>query len=266
MFLALQDGETLHYGGTAFIASVSAEGGRYCPYVVTARHNIDLAKRSGGRLVARFNVEGGSELLDLSKAEVITPEDEGVDLAVIAQIEWPKLLDGGRMRHLALAEMAATADFISANHIGVGTQVFATGLFAARRGESQNLPVGRTGTIAAMPTELDHDEWSGVPYRAYLVDVTSIAGLSGAPVYVLTPPKFSKSEEEGWYLDQQLRLLGLIRGHWNYRPESSAIDFDNRVGELIHTGIAIVTPVDALVELLNREDVRRDRERAISGG
>jgi hypothetical protein len=261
MFLATQEGERLHYGGTAFIASMPGADEKYFPYLVTAKHNIEMAKRNPGRLVARFNVKGGSELLDLSKSEVITPEDEGIDLAIFADVDWSKVLDG-RMRHLSLPEMAATADFVKDDDIGVGTEVFATGLFAARRGESQNLPVGRTGTIAAMPIELDEDEWSGAPYRAYLVEMRSLGGLSGSPVYVMTPPRLSKSEEEGWYLDQKLRLLGVIRGHWNYRAEVTAIDFEKAEGQLSHSGIAIVTPIDALVDLLSRKDLEEDRRRA----
>src|SRR5258706_8980307 len=97
MFLATQDGERLHYGGTAFIAPMPGPDEKYFPYLVTAKHNIEMAKRNPGRLVARFNVKGGSELLDLSQSEVITPEDEGIDLAIFGDVDWSKVLDG-RMR------------------------------------------------------------------------------------------------------------------------------------------------------------------------
>jgi hypothetical protein len=69
----------------------------------------------------------------------------------------------------------------------------------------------------------------------------------------------SDANLEGWYLDQRLRLLGVIRGHWNYRPEVTAIDFEKAEGQLSHSGIAIVTPIDALVDLLGRQDFARDR-------
>jgi hypothetical protein len=261
MFLAVSDGEKLHFGGTAFVASVSGPEGQYFPYLVTARHNIELAKRREGRLVARYNVQGGNAILDLSGSEVLMPDEAGVDVALIADLDWDAVVGGGRVRHLSLDDMAASAEFVKDNDIGIGTEVFATGLFAARRGEGQNLPVGRTGTIAAMPIELDKDEWSGEPYLAYLVEMRSLGGLSGSPVYVMTPPKFAKSNGEDWHLDQQLRLLGLIRGHWNYDPETTAVDFEKSEAEMLHSGIAIVTPVDDVLKLLDREDLREDRVR-----
>jgi len=112
-----------------------------------------------------------------------------------------------------------------------------------------------------MPIELDKDEWSGEPYLAYLVEMRSLGGLSGSPVYVMTPPKFAKSNGEDWHLDQQLRLLGLIRGHWTYDPEATAVDFEKSEAEMLHSGIAIVTPVDDVLKLLDREDLREDRVR-----
>ena len=266
MFLAVEDDRGhLLYGGTAFIVSVPLVAERYAPYLVTARHNIEMARRAGGRLVARFNRAGGADLIDLSRVEVIEPEDPGSDVAVIADLDWDQIIGGGAMRHLALPEMAASTTFVNENDIGIGTEVFATGLFAARRGEGRNLPVGRTGTISAMPLELDEDEWSGEPYLAYLVEMRSLGGLSGSPVYVMTPPKLVRLENEGggWYLDQQLRLLGVIRGHWNYRPESTAVDFDQAEGDLVHSGIAITTPVDVLLDLLERADMKADRARRV---
>jgi hypothetical protein len=265
-FLATEDDGRLKYGGTAFVVSLPAEGERYFPYLVTAKHNVELAKRQQGRLVARFNTAEGSSIVDLSHSEVVFPEDPGVDLAVIADLDWAELIRGGRMRHLSLGAMAASDAFLRDNAIGVGSTVYVTGLFALRHGNAQNLPVGRTGTIAAMPFQFDEDEWTGAPYRAYIVEVWSMAGLSGSPVFVLTPPKFVKPDEGDAYLDQNLRLLGLMRGHWTYRPEAAVLDIEERLGEMAHSGLGIVTPVDQLIALLDREDFRRDRDQRIRQG
>lgn len=55
----------------------------------------------------------------------------------------------------------------------------------------------------------------------------------------------------------------MIRGHWNYRPESTAVDFDQAEGDLVHSGIAITTPVDVLLDLLERADMKADRARRV---
>ncbi len=144
MFLAVSDGEKLHFGGTAFVASVSGPENRYFPYLVTARHNIELAKRREGRLVARYNVEGGNAILDLSGSEVLTPDEAGVDVALIADLDWDAVIKGGRVRHLSLYDIAASGEFVKDNDIGIGTEVLPQG--------SSHLAVakGRTSQWAAL--------------------------------------------------------------------------------------------------------------------
>lgn len=263
-FLAVERNGNYRYAGTGFFVSLPGPHDKYFPYFITARHNIEMAKRESGRLVARFNDREGAHIVDISGVDIIVSDDAGVDVALIEQLDWTRLIEQGQMRHLPLPDMAATADYIRDRDLGIGSEVFVTGLFAVRRGQSRNLPIGRTGTISAMPLELDEDEWSGKPYQAYLVELRSLGGLSGSPVFVLDPPTFKRNDSGNEaYLDQALRLLGMVRGHWNYRPESTAVDFDEREAELVHSGIAIVTPVDEILRLLQRDDLEEERRRRI---
>jgi len=71
---------------------------------------------------------------------------------------------------------------IAHHKLGVGDEVFATGLFTEVTETTRNIPIVRTGTVAMIPGEK-------IPFgknliEAYLVELRSIGGLSGSPVFV----------------------------------------------------------------------------------
>ena len=78
--------------------------------------------------------------------------------------------------------MFADEKVIKQRHIGVGDEVFITGLFTKVQETTKNIPIVRTGTVAMIPGEK-------IPFgdnliEAYLVEARSIGGLSGSPVFV----------------------------------------------------------------------------------
>ena len=88
--------------------------------------------------------------------------------------------------------MVATDKVINDNAIGVGDEVFLTGLFANHIGQQRNLPIIRVGNIALMPEEPVQHPSLG-PIDAYLIEARSIGGLSGSPVFVhLAPTSFKE--------------------------------------------------------------------------
>ena len=111
-----------------------------------------------------------------------------------------------------------------------------------------------------MPQEPLIDENSGLSYDAYLAEVRSIGGLSGSPVFVVIGP--------GRVLGENVRqttrhffLLGLIRGHWD-KPDETADGFASSEKESINTGIAIVTPVQELLSILQSEEIVTEMKKA----
>jgi hypothetical protein len=100
------------------------------------------------------------------------------------------------------------------------------GLFTRRIGSQRNIPIVRIGNVAALPEELIRTR-SGL-MKAYLVEMRSIAGLSGSPVFVDLPSAQPMAVSAGFLHDTrikppdpeqinwfQYRFLGLIHGHFD---------------------------------------------------
>ena len=83
--------------------------------------------------------------------------------------------------------------------------------------------------------------------EAYLIESRSIGGLSGSPVFAVD------------HKNRRVLLLGLIQGHYDVKDEiliDSAVS-DSSIPAGINTGIAIITPATKLLEIVEREDVRK---------
>ncbi len=128
--------------------------------------------------------------------------------------------------------------------------MFFPGLFSPHYGRDKNLPIVRTGTIAAMPLEKLPVRYGYID--AYLVQARSIAGLSGSPVFVRMDPR---KADEHWARrvvagpTPKYGLLGLIRGHFEAEAEKDATA-DAINAEAFNMGIGIVVPVEKIVETL----------------
>jgi hypothetical protein len=69
-------------------------------------------------------------------------------------------------------------------NVGVGDDVLMIGRFTGHSGRQQNAPLARFGNIAMMDDELVQDG-RGMLVDAYLVEMRSIPGFSGSPVFVV---------------------------------------------------------------------------------
>jgi hypothetical protein len=174
------DDSAYSYGGTGFFVSVPSELSPDLShgYVLTARHNIEKAQQAGD-LFLRINSKDGPVRYVKVSGEWLYPENEAADVAVL------KIPDVRGTEATALPlEMFVTDQVIKQRGIGIGDDLFITGLFTQHYGTQRNLPILRTGIIAAMPDEPLRDVNSGLEYKAYLAEVRSIGGLSGSPVFV----------------------------------------------------------------------------------
>lgn len=266
-----QDAESYKPIGTGFFVGINEFGYQF-RYVVTAQHVIDEARRGKYvKIYLRVNTRDGK--VDYIEVDM-KPElwhsftDPGVDLTAI-HIPIPS---NKFLFEVLPVEMFATDDCLSQYSIGPGDELFVTGLFRFRSGQNRNLPIIRTGIIAAMPEEMITDNKTGNRFAVYLAEMRSIAGLSGSPVFVflnkyrLPDPKLENDA------DYAIFLLGIIRGHWGLSSqealkkgetldvESFDVEIGFSKGENMNLGIALVTPAHFLWGLLMNNKVKGMRE------
>jgi len=227
--------ETPYYGGTGFLVSLPSRNivGNSFIYLVTAKHVIDKA---GDRpLILRVNTTDGKSTIVREEAPgwFFHPTDTAVDVAAVPVRHIPSF-DYNVMPTSAFV----TDDVIHEQNIGIGDEVFITGLFPRHSGSKRNIPIVRIGNIAMMPEERIVTNLGEA--EVYLIEAKSIGGLSGCPVVV------NKTTPSGVW---QFHLLGMMHGHWDIGLDRMD-DMDANVLGSINMGIAIVTPAKKILEVL----------------
>jgi hypothetical protein len=251
-FLGMEAGLQIKYVGTGFFVSMPSEiPGRGHTYIVTAKHAIEGAKLQISPLQLRLNDTGGGiEFIQLVGNDWYYSENQGSDVAVMP-LGLPS--DKFQFKHVPL-NLIATDTVIQEHDIGVGDELCVAGLFSRRSGIQRNLPIIRKGIISAMPGEPLQDPDSGFDYVAYLAEVRSTGGLSGSPVFVfLQPGRVHRGEIK---MERRFYLLGMMRGHWDHNLAGSGADID-----ALNMGIAIVTPIQDVLDVLNCEELVEERRK-----
>lgn len=247
----MSDG-SYRYAGTCFFILHKSET-KESGYVVTAKHVLDGVNNTGvSEIFIRLNLKDGSTRLFVTKiADWITHSDRAVDLAILP-CGLPNDVD-----HLFYPSSAClTKEVENTTEISCGEEVVITGLFKHYTGTSRNSPIVRVGNIALMPSEIINV--SGQNRDVYLIESRSIGGLSGSPVFVnLGHTRIIGGEikQAGEYI---LPLFGVMLGHFD--SDKNDIDCVSDSGSLkgqVNSGIAIVTPVAKLIEMLNLEDASK---------
>lgn len=253
-------------------------------YVVTARHCIEQA-RAGGKdtLYIRFNRKTGPFI------EVPTRVDEWLehDTADVAAIHVSlDALPGGLESKDVDAVSLSMSAFVGPGphyewegeipdygkkviRFVVGHEIYLTGLFTEHYGEKRNLPIARFGHISRMPGPVEIESAGGrAEITAYLAEFQSWGGQSGSPVFFWHPMMAQTDVTDSggntisttYDLIHATAFLGLVHGHYDIPSKQETKD----IGELqlkLNSGIAIVTPADAVRQLLMREDLVEDREK-----
>jgi len=152
----------------------------------------------------------------------------------------------------------------------VGAEIFFIGLFAPGRDFHLSRPVARFGNIALMPEEVPLDLGDGhlVNRRVYLVEARSWAGHSGSPAFVYFQAGHGRAHQLGddplnerGFLPGFGRLLGLVSAHFDVLMPVGpglGVGIEDEIVELkvkVNSGIAAVTPSQAIADLLRRDDV-----------
>jgi hypothetical protein len=147
--------------------------------------------------------------------------------------------------------MAGTAEIIAEQKIGPGEEIAVIGLFRSHHGIDKAIPVVRVGHISVMREEPVHTKYCGY-IDAYLVEVMSIGGLSGSPVFVSMPPMRIVDLKVQMTDAKQFYLLGLMHGHFDIRNlnEDAVSDGEQDALGSINTGLGVVVPVEKIIETM----------------
>lgn len=234
--------------GTGFV-TVSRYDGQAFQTLVTAKHVIEDIP--GDIVFIRVNQRGGGAKLVAAKKESWYPHPSAaVDLMVCPAV-FP--MDQFQLMHIDFnTHLPLTQASIQSEAIGVGDDVAIVGMFVSRLGETRNIPVVRSGTIAAMPVEPIETKYGA--HDAYLVETRSIDGLSGSPVFVQLP---RERPVDGATIQKSHRVLywmGMLLGHHEVINPRDAVEIKQRSASppysenavtarvMLNTGIGIVLP------------------------
>ena len=262
--------------GTGFFVSVPCEHpemlakGACTVYFVTAKHVLDELK--GRKIFFSVNKIGGGK----TTIERIIgdrwwhhPTDSTADVAVAPV--WPS--HDADLISVNIAQLGVPSLLASVN-IGIGDEVYSTGLFAPVDVEHQNVPIIRQGNLAMLPAQQIQTELGYADM--YLIEARSIGGISGSPVFVRPTIEFKVPEKRtGKPFDVfgaglGIILLGLMHGHWDVKEsEMNKARFVHDRQRGVNMGIAMVVPAIKILETINQEalmKMRRDEEKRSTSG
>jgi hypothetical protein len=257
----------LHATGFFVCIPSAVRHGLYYLYFVTARHVAEELRNVDVYVLVNKRGGGTTEILASEPANwYLHPTDLTCDVAVCPMVYSPPAeLLPVPFEHLLTPK--SIEDF----GIGIGDEVFATGLFSEIPNTTKNIPILRHGNIAMMPTEQLQTELGYAD--VYLVEARSLGGLSGSPVFVRPTGKIPVQLQPGTGVEgllavrDRIKLLGLMHGHWDVKESeinNPTITHDRKRG--VNYGVAIVTPAIKIIETLNRPDlleVRMGNEEAL---
>jgi hypothetical protein len=218
-------------------------------WLITAKHVIEGIREKGiNEVYIRVNNTHGLAVweavgnIDLWKFH---PTDTSVDVAVIDCV-----LDEGLYDHLGVGtDLAMNQELRNRYQIALGDEVLVTGLFRHHHGARKNIPIVRTGNLAALDEEKVVVRTGEID--AYLIESRSIGGLSGSPVFVNIGNLRAINGQLMTYATAQFVWLGIIHGHYDATDlhEDEVVE-DAVTATKINVGIAIVIPASKVLETI----------------
>lgn len=286
LFIGVLTGEGPRFVGTGFIVTVEYGRGHVFElksatesmtvrapfaFLVTAKHIVESL--DGSDLYVRANAADGSGAKTVNLGCDVRwwyhPTDaESVDAAVT--LFPPEVLFSFDYAPIPVSFFALEAT-IEERGLGIGDDVFVSGLFTKVMADTENIPIIRTGTVAMMPKGKIPFK-GGKMNRAYLVETHSIGGLSGSPVFIRETvaadagvrfrpgfrlnavdsptPKIEGMESVELKGVGRFHLFGSMIGHWEV-PEGYVPDHT----EAANMGISPVVPAQNIYEILTQPEL-----------
>lgn len=175
--------EAQRIGGSGFVAGLPLAGpvGAHTLWAITNRHVIE----SGHWTIRLNNRDGKTICVDTNEQEWFY-HPEGDDLAVR-----PLAVPGMAKVNFVPLEMMLTKQMAEIFDIGPGDAAFVIGRFVSMDGRQRNTPSVRFGQISQIPDEkLKYDKYE---QEAWLVEVKSLNGYSGSPVFCYLDPAYYRT-------------------------------------------------------------------------
>ena len=234
--------------------------------IITADHVID--EIPGDEVSIRINRHaGGASTLKISKTAKINFKDRAIDLAVFPMMVDPTIYD---IWTIPLQSSSWQKLVSTYGEPGEGDEVCVVGLYTTHYGHTRNMPIVRIGHIAGIPEEKVMTHRGSV--HGYLIEVHSIGGLSGSPVFLNAPPvsyrdgKLMLTEKGPSYVP-----LGILIGYHVtelkidqinvptfQEPEDKreyGLDVDK--SEERRTGFAVVLPIQLIYEIFESDSIMK---------
>ena len=250
-------------GGTGFFVGVRLESNSYLQqlYAVTNRHCL-----VGSDIVLRVNKANGQlDYISTKNVDWIVHPDLQ-DVAVL-----PIVLSPDHDYNFVGSDMFfLTPEIVKSRGLGPGDDVFMVGRFIGQDGKQGNLPTARFGNIARMNSEQIKSD-IGIDQDSFLVEMRSIPGFSGSPVFVYINPSLARpphfiTPEDSTY-NQELHGPWLLGIDWSYltsfRPVLNS-NFDRLQPKQwveINSGMAGVIPAWRIREILELQELTMQRKK-----
>lgn len=246
--------------GTGFLCGLERDGYRFV-WVATAAHVVD--QTWGNDVAIRLNtVGGGTTVYSVAKAVMFRhPAAENdvilIPILIRPEIEYAMLaLDRAQL-------IEARRDFWD---IDLGDEVCAIGLYTSHHGAERNIPIIRIGNVASLLEEKVRCQ-EGDYVEAYLIELKTIAGLSGSIVFIVPPPTIFR---DGQVLHRQGDMpplpLGMLIGYHVLESREDQIpvprfpaddleDGQHRPQGELNTGFGIVVPIERIIDVVESAQV-----------
>lgn len=267
---AAEAGERI--GGSGFLVGVQSKGlpqNFWFLYAITNKHVV-----AGGATTIRLTTrDGKTDVIETDERSWVFHPD-GDDLAACLVSFDPNDFKF----HFIPRASFLTHEIIDDFKVGPGDEIFVVGRFISHEGKQQNRPTARFGFISQMPHEpVVQDD--GFEQESFLLEVRSIGGFSGSPVFLyvmpVVPDTFAtrKIQAAGRYGEW---LLGVEWGmllNWevvrNELGQPANPSNPRALQVPISTGIMGAVPVWKLADLLDKgpvAELRADRENVARNG
>jgi hypothetical protein len=267
--------------GTCFFVRVVEEAEAFT-YAVTARHLVrptkfgkEILPLDGIVHIRISRKDKPPKICETIRRDWICPSDKHLDISIYSvdfrvwnaddDLLLSSLSAWGGNSILATPEAMKTVGDVS-----IGDEVFVPSLFTGHPGERTNIPVVRIGTVAAAPIESVRFGAPTVP--AYLIELRSLGGISGAPVFLhleptrpfRTMPVRQGNQKDGWIVPY--RVIGMVLGAYSGKyasdfvedPDDDALSIKVKDADF-NAGISVVLPIQHVLDLINSEPVRAVR-------
>jgi hypothetical protein len=247
-------------GGTGFLVGVPTTLGEnlYFIYAVTVSHVIN----EGQSPVIRLNTkDGDKDVIDVSASDWVHHQD-GDDLAVCG------LELGTEKYQWAFAEpaMFLTPNIVAEHNIGPGDEVFMAGRFVTHEGRQRNTPTARFGNISMLPAEPIAHPSRGIDQESFLVEMRSLAGFSGSPVFVNVERNKPRGIRNGSVFHATRNETWLLGIDWAHFPIYENVKERNRRDDVpegwvveSNSGQMAVVPAWRSQDLLNQQELAEKR-------